>query len=212
MTNLDKWLDAATRGLSEESAARVRAEISDHYQLAYEAAIANGASAEQANLAVIAALGDAKSENREYRRVFLTVWEQRLLDSMRNKFPGLPPGRVKLGKTLAAILMIEAFGMIATGIYKDPSRASTLFFLAPMIAIPLIARVLPISTPGQGRMFRVAQWSFLLIGAFLAATFGAKYATGFVGVFLMTAYFQRTYASIRRKVPVSQWPKQLYYR
>lgn len=212
MTNLEKWLEVATRGLSTESVARVRAEISDHYELAYEAAIANGANAEQADSAVIAALGDAKSENREYRRVFLTVWEQRLLDSMRGKFPSLPPWRVKLGKALAAILMIEALGIMATLLYKDPSRAPVLFFWIPMIAIPLIARVLPISTPTRGRMYRVAQWGLLLAGALIAIIFGAKYSAGFAGVFLSMAYFQRTYASIRRKLPLSQWPKQLYYR
>ena len=68
---LDQWLSDATRGLSAESAARVREEIQQHYDSACEA----GGDA-------IAGLGDARAANRAYRKVLLTkrdVWMAREL-------------------------------------------------------------------------------------------------------------------------------------
>jgi hypothetical protein len=64
MTPIESWLSDATRGLSVESAARVRAEIQQHYEAASDA----GTDA-------IAALGDPRVANRAYRKVLLTEQE-----------------------------------------------------------------------------------------------------------------------------------------
>lgn len=64
MTPLERWLSTATRGLSAESAERVRAEIQQHYDLTSEA----GEDA-------IAVLGDPRAANRAYRKVLLTERE-----------------------------------------------------------------------------------------------------------------------------------------
>ncbi len=64
MTPVEQWLSDATRGLSAESAAQVRAEIQQHYDSACEA----GDDA-------IAALGDPRAANRAYRKVLLTEQE-----------------------------------------------------------------------------------------------------------------------------------------
>jgi hypothetical protein len=66
-TPLDQWLFAATKGLSKESAAQVRAEIQEHYDSSREA---GGAAAD-----VMRALGDPRTANRGYRRVLLTKRE-----------------------------------------------------------------------------------------------------------------------------------------
>ena len=80
MTNtLENWLQEATRKLSRDSSARVRAEIQDHFQSARQAALASGASDEDADRRALAALGDAKAANLQYRRVLLTSSEARLL-------------------------------------------------------------------------------------------------------------------------------------
>ena len=63
--------EIATRGLSAESAAQVRAEIQQHYDSACEA----GDDA-------IAALGDPRAANRAYRKVLLTEQEAKFLDNM----------------------------------------------------------------------------------------------------------------------------------
>src|SRR5262252_10650921 len=79
VTILDNWLEQATLGLSKDSAAQVRREIEDHYESAREAAIATGATAEAAERSGLSALGDARTANRQYRRVLLTSSEARLL-------------------------------------------------------------------------------------------------------------------------------------
>src|SRR5450755_4413763 len=79
MTRLDGWLKQATRHLSRDSAARVRTEIQEHYELAREAAMSGGASADQADLSAVTALGDAKTANCQYRNVLLTSSEARML-------------------------------------------------------------------------------------------------------------------------------------
>ena len=64
MTPLEQWLSDATRDLSAESAAQVRAEIQEHYESACEA----GQDA-------LAELGDPRAANRAYRKVLLTKRE-----------------------------------------------------------------------------------------------------------------------------------------
>ena len=71
MIPLEQWLSAATRGLSPESSARVRAEIQQHYD-----------SAREAGDDPIAALGDPKAANRAYRKVLLTKWEATMAPSI----------------------------------------------------------------------------------------------------------------------------------
>jgi len=72
MTNgLDHWLKQATRHSSGDSTLQVRTEIQEHYELAREAALERGATAEAAEQEALTALGDAKAANRQYRRVLL---------------------------------------------------------------------------------------------------------------------------------------------
>ena len=71
MTPLEQWLSDATRGLSTESAARVREEIQQHYDSACEA----GDDA-------LAALGDPRYANRAYRKVLLTEQEAMLAPAL----------------------------------------------------------------------------------------------------------------------------------
>jgi uncharacterized membrane protein HdeD (DUF308 family) len=73
--DLDRWLEQATRRLSKDSAAQVRAEIQEHYQSAREAALSGGASQDEANRMALIALGDAKTANKHYLRVLLTASE-----------------------------------------------------------------------------------------------------------------------------------------
>lgn len=79
MTRLDDWLRRATRHLSSKSAAQVRSEIQEHYELSRETALSEGAAAEEADRLAMAALGDARTANCQYRRVLLTSAEARLL-------------------------------------------------------------------------------------------------------------------------------------
>lgn len=74
-SDLDRWLEQATRRLSKDSAVQVRTEIQEHYQSAREAAISGGASQDEANRMALIALGDAKTADKQYLRVLLTASE-----------------------------------------------------------------------------------------------------------------------------------------
>ena len=81
MSPLEQWLADATRGLSPESAAQVRAEIQQHYDSACEA----GGDA-------IAALGNPRAANRAYRKVLLTEQEAMMapvLTRPKRSLPGI---------------------------------------------------------------------------------------------------------------------------
>lgn len=92
MIPLDHWLADATRGLSTESAVRVRKEIQQHYDLACEA----GDDA-------IAALGNPRTANRAYRKVLLTEQEAMLAPSFTQ------PRRPSLAHLLLTSAMIAMF-------------------------------------------------------------------------------------------------------
>ena len=101
VTPLERWLSDATRGLSAESAALVRAEIQQHYDSAREA----GSDAAD----VIAALGDPRAANRAYRKVLLTEREAMLAPALTQpKRPGL--SRILLSTTLLAAVFWQLAG------------------------------------------------------------------------------------------------------
>jgi hypothetical protein len=67
---LEQWIQQATRALADEPAARIRAEVTEHYQSAREDVAAEPP---------IASLGDPDVANRQYKRVHLTRGEAKLL-------------------------------------------------------------------------------------------------------------------------------------
>lgn len=91
MTSLEQWLSDATRGLSPESAARVRAEIQQHYDSTREA----GGDA-------LAALGDPRAANRGYRRVLLTEQEAMMAAVLTQ------PKRASLKRILLGSALVSA--------------------------------------------------------------------------------------------------------
>lgn len=207
MTALDLWLEQATRGLSRDSVAQVRSEIQEHYESAREAAMSGGSTAGEADRAALTALGDAKAANRQYRNVLLTSseakllrdgnWEARVFCSWRWTALAVPvivllagaelwlAGKTDLGRILLAAGF--AFGFL------------------------LSAPLLPVFTPARARIFRVLKWALLL--TVLLFAFGEdapKYWWLVASSIWPLFWIERTRISIRRKLPVAKWPKQLY--
>ena len=81
MTPIEQWLTDATKGLSEESAARVRAEIEQHHD-----------SARETGDDAIAALGNPRAANRAYRKVLLTEREATMAPVLTQPRPLHLPG------------------------------------------------------------------------------------------------------------------------
>ena len=105
MTRLESWLTDATRGLSKDSGAQVRSEIGEHY----ESSLKRDVTPDEADRIAVAALGDAKAANRQYRKVLLTSSEARMLRQSKREaraFCSVP----LLKGLLIAVSVVVLFG------------------------------------------------------------------------------------------------------
>jgi hypothetical protein len=206
MTILETWLKQATRHLSRDSTAQVRREIQEHYESAFEAGIAGGASAEEADRLAVIALGHAKNANRQYRKVLLTSAEARMLRE------GNFEARAVCSRPWLRWLFLV---MPIAAVFVD-SAAVARVLLAGGIAMGLLfaAPLLPVYTPSRGRIFRGAKWIVLV--ATIGLAFGAdalKWSwllSSCLWLMVWIVWIEWTRVSIRRKLPVADWPKQLY--
>jgi hypothetical protein len=205
MTRLESWLTQATCRLASDSAAQVRTEILQHYECAREAAMNGGATADEADRIGVRDLGDAKTANRSYRKVLLTSGEARMLREGNWEARALcsvsPLRWVFLA--LLVIALCAAVRLFLTG-----ASTEALNVLCGAIAIGLLfsAPFLPLYTPSRARVFRFVKWIVLLgtLGLVLQSPWL------FVSCLWPIVWVEWTRISIRRKLPVAKWPKQLY--
>jgi hypothetical protein len=193
--------------LSAESAARVRAEIHEHYQSAYEAALAGGSPGQKAALAAVAALGDARTANRQYRRVLLTSREAKTLQLMTPHQSSLPARRLAIAKWLMGLVLAWGIGCLAVITWK---HHAWLIYWLTFAAVFLAPQFLPIDSPSRSRTYLCAKWVAFIGAAALTAWFGVMPLWVPLGSLLPLAYGDYVHTSIRRKLPVDQWPKRLY--
>jgi len=210
MTEFENWLKLATRQLSKDSSAQVRREIQEHYELTRDSAIGQGASESEASRLALVALGDPRTANHQYRRVLLTSAEARALRQVRWEAqvvcarPWLTG--LLLGLPLIALIAAATFFVIGnTSIARDLLAAGIgmgILFLAPF---------LPIYTPARGRVFRGVKW--IVLTGLLGLAFGSewlKWSWLLASSLWPMLWIEWTRVSLRRKLPVEQWPKQLY--
>jgi len=210
MTALDVWLRRATRYLSHDSASQVRTEICEHFESAREAALQTGATESEAGRLALAALGDAGVANRQYRGVLLTRTEARLLRGSNWEARAICSHRpVKLA--LVALPIVALVTSIALFLSAHPAPATPLFVGGIALAIALGIPFLPIYTPARARTYRIAKWTAILSA--LALAFGAN-ALQWSWLIACSVWpllwIELKRISIRRKLPVARWPKQLY--
>ncbi|MEO8097625.1 MAG: hypothetical protein ABI811_07970 [Acidobacteriota bacterium] len=80
-----------------------------------------------------------------------------------------------------------------------------------MIASFLAPKILPLYTEQRSRWFRIFKWTTMAVAAVLPALYGARVPwSGAVIMALFFVLFDQNNISLRRKLPVEQWPKQLY--
>ena len=210
MTGLDIWLKQATRHLSKDSAAQVRTEIQEHYESARETAMSGGATADEADRLAVAALGDAKAANCQYRKVLLTSAEARMLREGNWEAQAVcsRPGLKWLLLAAPVGALLAAAALFLTG-----SVPVARVLLAGGIGMGFLfaAPFLPVYTPRRSRIFRRVKW-VVLIGM-LAVAFGAdalKWSWLLISCMWPLVWIEWTRVSIRRKLRVEAWPKQLY--
>ncbi|HMD48801.1 MAG TPA: hypothetical protein VKG79_06875 [Bryobacteraceae bacterium] len=198
---LEAWLKRATRHLSEGSRAQVRTEIEAHYESACEEALGGGASAGEADRAAVASLGDPGAANRAYRKVLLTDMEAALLRETRC---GVWSGSKRWLWLLPTLVLIAGIRFLATG---DAYFGWTLLTGASGLALLASAFRLPVYTPVRGRIFRA--FRLLWLAAILALTMRGSWFM-LISCAWPLLWVEWTLFSLRRKLPVAEWPKQLY--
>jgi hypothetical protein len=73
-------------------------------------------------------------------------------------------------------------------------------------------RTLPIYTEERSRWLRIARWTTMVVAAVLPPLYGAR--APWIGAFLLAWFFvllDMPGISLRRKLPVAEWPKRLYW-
>lgn len=186
MNPLEQWLSAATRYLSAESAAQVRAEIQQHYDSACEA----GDDA-------IAALGDPRAANRAYRKALLTEQEAMMAPVLTR------PKRTGVGRTLLTTALVTALLWFLS---RKP-HGPVLFPLAIAICCttPLTWFFSP-TTLGRSRTYAYVLGIRDILEAAIAWWYnGWSFALTFGAVLLLSDYvFHHTRLSIFRKLAAGQ--------
>jgi hypothetical protein len=210
MTGLDSWLKQATRHLSKDSAAQVRTEIQDHYASARETAMGDGATVDEADRLALTALVDAKAANCQYRNVLLTSAEARMLreGNWEARAVCSRPWLKWLLLAVPAAALLAATALFLTGAI---STARVLLVGGIGMGLLFAAPFLPVYTPSRGRLFRRVKW-VVLIGMLVLA-FGPdalKWSWLPASCLWPMAWIEWTRISIRRKLRVAEWPKQLY--
>jgi hypothetical protein len=210
-TELETWLKQATRHLSRDSAAQVRTEIQEHYESAREAAMSGGSTADEASRLAVTALGNAKAANRQYRSVLLTSAEDRVLRDADWEARAVC-SRPWLKWLLLATPVVAVFA--AAGLFLAGAIAVAQVLLVGGIGMGLLFAapfLLPIYTPSRGRVFRVMKWVVLIgILGFAFWPDALKWSWLLISCLWLVARIEWTRVSIRRKLPVAEWPKQLY--
>lgn len=210
MSGLDSWLEQATRRLAKCSAAQVRSEIGEHYEAAREAALNGGATAEEAERLAMAALGDPKAANCQYRKVLLTASEARLLHQ-GNAEARLVCSLSFVSWLLRAIPVVALATSWALYLWGATEPARVLLAAGIGIGLIFLAPFFPLYTPARGRVFRAIKW--VVIVGMLVTAFGSdalRWSWLLASCLAPMAGIELTRASIRRKLPVEQWPRQLY--
>ncbi len=210
MTELDSWLKQATRRLSRDSVAQVQTEIQEHYESALEGAIGRGATAEEACQLAVSALGDAQVANRQYRKVLLTSAEARALRQGNCEARAVcsrPLAKWWLFTLPVAALAASAAAFLAGNV----ALARDLLIAGMATGLLFTGPFLPVYTPVRGRIFRVAKL-VVLVGAIALCIGSSALRLSWLLIPSLWPLFwiEWTRYSIRRKLPVAKWPKQLY--
>jgi hypothetical protein len=209
MTELNGWLEKATRRLSKDSAAKVRAEIEEHYESAREAEISCGASMEEASRIALRQLGDPREANCAYRKVLLTSAEARLLHESNFEVRAIC-SRPWLKWTSLSLPGVMLLGSVAALLMHQPRVAMGSLLAGLLMALAFIVPFLPVYTRKRGRIVRGLRWALLVCVITLAFGTSATQWSWLLACFWPIIWAEWMRFSIRRKLPVTEWPKQLY--
>lgn len=205
---LDAWLKRATCRLSAESREQVRSEIQDHFDSAREEALAEGAVPEEAVRAAVESLGNPRAANLAYRKVMLTRAEARMLRESNWEARAICRYRF----LIVVPLVVVAFGIALLAANPGSYLGLVLTVGGAGMCLLFGAPMLSINTPARARVFRGLRWAWY--GAIFAIACWPtmlRQTWFIVAVAWPIVWIEMTMASIRRKLPAREWPRQLFF-
>jgi hypothetical protein len=209
-SSLDIWVNKATRYLSKESAAQVRNEIGEHYEASHEDAVLGGANSADAERMAMQALGDAGKANRQYRDVLLTKDDAQVLREGNQEAKFFCANK----RVWLALACLPGLALMAAALLLYTGKADlTSVLLAGSLAISFLVIVprLPIYTASRSQVARIAKW--MLLAALPVLAFGhdtLQYSWLVIATWGPIAWIEWRRVQLRKKLPIEQWPKQLY--
>jgi hypothetical protein len=209
-TALDLWLAQATRRLARDAAATVRSEIEEHFDASQDAALAAGATGADAERVAITALGDAKTANRQYRAVMLTRAEARVLSDAKWE-ARVVCSRPWVRWALAALPVAALAGAAVFTQRHELTVARILLVAGVGTALAFVGPFLPVYTAARGRVYRGVKWAAIIgVVTFAFGPDALKWSWLLASCLWPFIWIEWTRLSIRRKLPMSEWPKALY--
>lgn len=206
---VESWIRQASRGLSAASRDQVRGEILEHYESTVEGHLAGGDTPEEAERAAIASLGDAHATNRGYKDVLLRKEEARLL--AEGNWEARAFCSLRLRPWFFLVPGVVMGGGLAAFRYGNAHLAWVLLLGLAGVFFVFGAPFLPIYTKTRSRVFRYLRWAWvvgLLVFAFWPDILKDSWLL--VSCMWPLVWIEWKRFSIRRKLPVERWPKQLY--
>jgi hypothetical protein len=131
------------------------------------------------------------------RHPSLTTIETIFLKTLRDGSPGQSASIVAL------------FAILAGSAYWQPLTFAP--FAVAMLLAFLLPRFLPIYTPERSRFYQIAKWMMFAVAAILPPLMGAR--APWIGAAELAFFFwmfETKRIALRRKLPVEEWPKELY--
>lgn len=109
-------------------------------------------------------------------------------------------------RVMGAVLVLMAVGM---AVWLPATFAPMAVFVA---AAHFTRQTIPFRTEDESRWFRIAKWTAMVVAALLPVLLRARapWDGAFFLAFLFVLFDLRS-ISLRRKLPVEQWPGKLYW-
>jgi hypothetical protein len=211
--SINDWIDVAARGLAKDPRARVREETLAHYESAREEGLRQGTSEQEADAAALASLGNARTANRQYKKVHLTERESTLI-----RCDELLVRAIQARPYLLLIPLLLLCAAVAA-VTIQPEQVTVMAVIG-MVGISFelcVPFLISINTRPRGYVYRAIRlaWPAVIIalphvyeGTGDAWLLFVATALPIVWVF---GTIEWTRASARRKLPQADWPRSLYF-
>jgi hypothetical protein len=168
------------------------------------------AAADEADRLALSSPGNPGVVNRQYRRILLTSAEDRMLrDGNREALAVCSRPWLKWMLLAVPLAALSAAPVLFLNGAVEGARA--LLSGGTALGVFFAAPLLPIYTPPRARVYRVVKW-VALIGVFIlvVGSYTLKYMWLLASCAWIPVWTEWTRSPIRRKLPVTEWPKHLY--